>query len=130
MARQTVLDFIAAINAHDIEKIISLMTEDHIFIDCHGNRQNKNEMRIGWLGYFSWFPDYRIEIEEMLVLGRTVGIFGFASATYNTQDVLPDQNHWRLPAAWKAAVENNKIKLWQVYADSKIPFAIMNRSGK
>jgi len=32
--------------------------------------------------------------------------------------------------AWRVVVENGLIKSWQVYADSKIPFDIMNDSDK
>jgi hypothetical protein len=33
-----------------------------------------------------------------------------------------------VPAAWRVIVENGKVKVWQVYADSKIPFDIMNNA--
>jgi hypothetical protein len=28
-----------------------------------------------------------------------------------------NSNFWRIPASWKAIVENNKIKHWQVFCD-------------
>jgi ketosteroid isomerase-like protein len=32
---KAVYEFVNAINDHDVEKIYSLMTEDHLFIDAH-----------------------------------------------------------------------------------------------
>jgi len=39
------------------------------------------------------------------------------------------ENYWHLSVAWKAIIKNGKIQLWQVYADSKIPFDIMNKNN-
>jgi ketosteroid isomerase-like protein len=106
------------------------MTDDHTFIDSHGNEvAGKEKMRAGWIGYFQLFPDYKIEITEIFQNGECIAAFGFASGTYQG---LSDrkENYWRLPASWKAIVKNRKILLWQVYADSKIPFDIINKNKK
>ncbi len=29
---------------------------------------------------------------------------------------------WKIPAAWRAIARDGKIKLWQVYADTKTQF--------
>ena len=142
---QTVSDFVAAINSHNLETIGTLMTDDHTFIDSHGNQVvGKGKMQAGWKGYFAWFPDYKIEIETMMEnacplaessrrpkrssrrRGDTVAAFGFASGTFNGVPTSDKKNHWRLPASWKAIVVNGKIKLWQVFADTKIPFDIID----
>jgi hypothetical protein len=34
-----------------------------------------------------------------------------------------------MPAAWKAIIEDGKIKLWQVYADTKVVFELMGKNG-
>ena len=39
-------------------------------------------------------------------------------------------NYWHLPASWKAIIKNGKIYLWQVYADAKIPYDIINKNKK
>ena len=104
------------------------MTDDHTFIDSHGNAiTGKEKMRAGWIGYFQLFPDYKIEITQILLSGESIAAFGFAGGTYKSLIDKKD-NYWRLPAAWKAVVRNEKIRLWQVYADSKIPFDIINNS--
>jgi ketosteroid isomerase-like protein len=130
MDKQIIHDFVSAINEHNVEKICSLMTDDHQFIDSQGNvALGKEKMRAGWIGYFQLFPDYKIEITDIFLDGNTIAAFGFASGTF---EGLSDrkENYWRLPASWKAVIKNNKIQLWQVYADSKIPFDIISKSKK
>jgi ketosteroid isomerase-like protein len=131
MSTQLIHDFAAAISAHDIEKICSLMAEDHTFIDAHGNEVvGKEKMKVGWSGYFQWFPDYKIEVHEVFTNGDCIAAFGFASGTYKGLTTENNENYWRLPASWKVIVEADKIQLWQVYADTKIPFDIISRNQR
>ena len=110
--------FIAAINRRVPAEISSLMTEDHTFVDSGGGSQSGREkMTAGWEEYFRMFPDYRIQVESILGDRALVAVFGSASGTYNGKRGLVPENRIEMPAAWKAVVENNKIKLWQVYAD-------------
>jgi ketosteroid isomerase-like protein len=130
MSKQLAYSFIDAINEHNVDKLCSLMTDDHTFIDSHGNETvGKEKMRAGWIGYFQIFPDYKIEVTKIFIDGDTVAAFGFASGTF---DGLKDrkENSWRLPASWKAIIKNGKILLWQVYCDAKIPFDIINNAKK
>jgi ketosteroid isomerase-like protein len=125
MNKQLVLSFIDAINEHHVSLICSFITEDHQFIDSQGNETiGKENIRSGWIGYFQLFPDYTIEVTDIFVHGDTVAAFGFAGGTY--QSVA--ENSWRLPASWKAVVKNGKIQLWQVYADSKIPYDVISKA--
>lgn len=128
MEKRVALDFVNAINLHDVDKILALMTDDHVFIDTYGQSESKEAMKQGWPGYFEWFPDYRIEIEEVLTSGNTVVLLGYAGGTYRGKPGQDGKNCWRLPAAWRVVLENEKVKVWQVYADSKIPFDIMGNA--
>ena len=129
MNKKTVYDFANAINEHNTDKIFFLMADDHKFIDSHGNEATgKDNMKAGWKGYFQLFPDYRIEITDFFDDGNIIACFGFASGTYKGLAKEKNENYWRLPASWKVIVENNKIKLWQVYADTKIPFDIIENN--
>lgn len=117
MNTKTVLAFIDSINAHDVQRIKGYLTDDHVFIDAQDTEhRGKQRMGEGWSEYFALFPDYTIEVEDVLERDDLVAVFGYASATYKglTEDRT---NFWRLPAAWKGIIERNKIKLWQVYAD-------------
>ncbi len=46
---------------------------------------------------------------------------GFASATH-----APSQTTWRIPAAWRARVEDDRIAEWQVYADNKPIYELLS----
>ena len=57
-------EFVRCINAHDPKGLVSLCTADHIFIDSLGSQlSGQEQLEQAWTGYFSLFPDYRIEIE-------------------------------------------------------------------
>ena len=130
MNMQPVHSFINAINEHNVDRICSLMAEDHKFIDSQGNEVvGREKMRAGWIGYFQLFPDYRIEVTEIYVHDNKVGAFGFASGTFQGLKEKKE-NYWRLPASWKAIVKDDTIQLWQVFADSKIPYDIINKGKK
>ncbi len=116
--KEIVLAFIDAINDHDVDKIYDLMPDDHIFIDGSGGKhEGKNDMKDGWKNYYNMFPDYRLEITDIIESNSVIGLFGYASGTYNLNNGMTKDNFWKTPAAWKAIVENQKIKLWQVYCD-------------
>ncbi len=113
-----VRNFIAAINNGDASQLSRLMTEDHTFIDSRGRVESgRKKMTDGWKGYFRMFPDYRIDVDDILQEGNLVAFFGSAFGTYNGNRGLVPENRIEMPAAWKAIVENEKIKVWQVYAD-------------
>jgi limonene-1,2-epoxide hydrolase len=110
--------FIGAINRHDLSELSGLMTEDHTFVDSAGRTHTGRENMIaGWKQYFGMFPDYAIRVERVLADKGFVAVFGSASGTYNGKRGLVAENRIAMPAAWRALVENGKIKLWQVYAD-------------
>jgi len=129
--QETVLAFIRSINAHDVEGLGELMSVDHTFIDAHGNEVvGKEKMIAGWRAYFEWFPDYYIEVNDVFEgevsdRGQTFALFGFAGGSFKGKQ----SECWRLPAAWKASVINGRVTLWQVFADTKIPFEIIERNS-
>jgi ketosteroid isomerase-like protein len=128
--KETILNFIDRINAHDVDGLGELMSDDHTFIDAHGNEvSGKDKMVPGWRGYFEWFPDYFIEVTDVFegestADGQTFAMFGFAGGSFKGKE----SESWRLPAAWKAIVKDGRFTLWQVFADTKIPFEIMERN--
>jgi len=122
--------FVKAINDHDVDEIINLISGDHIFIDALDNKSvGKKGMKDGWKGYYELFPDYQIEISDITENVSTIGLFGYVSATYKNLTNKLNSNFWRIPASWKAIVENNKIKHWQVYCDYSSLFKIIERNN-
>ena len=126
-AKETVKAFQHAINVHSIAQMEALLTNDHVFINALGNEVKGKaiELTSEWDNYFKWFPDYHMEITEVFVHGDTVAAFGFAEGSYKGNK----ENHWRLPASWRAVVHEQRIKLWQVYADTKLPLDIMAKGN-
>ena len=121
--------FVKAINDHEVDEIINLMSQGHIFIDALGNKSvGKEGMKEGWEGYYELFPDYQIEISDITENVSAIGLFGYISATYKNLTNKLNSNFWRTPASWKAIVENNKIKHWQVYCDYSGLFKIIEKN--
>ncbi|MBT8379170.1 MAG: nuclear transport factor 2 family protein, partial [Ignavibacteria bacterium] len=113
-----VQSFNNAINEGNVQLLSSLMTEDHTFVDASGTAHlGVKEMTEGWKDFFHMFPDYKNNFENILQDGNLVVALGTACGTYNGNRGLIPENRIKWSAAWKAIVENNKIKLWQVYAD-------------
>jgi len=129
--KQAILAFIDRINAHDVQGLAALMSDDHTFVDAHGNQVcGREKMTAGWRGYFEWFPDYWIEVTDVFEGDVSAGdqsfaLFGFAGGSFKGKQT----ESWRLPAAWKAIVRDGRVALWQVFADTKIPFEIIERNG-
>jgi hypothetical protein len=102
------------------------MTDDHLFVDGLGNTMKGREpLRTAWTSYLQWFPDYRVSHDEIFSNGTVVASFGSAEGTYAKNGKLPKENHWRVPAAWKAIIRNGLIAEWHVYADNQPARKIM-----
>lgn len=107
-----------AINEGDIDTLSSLMTDNHTFIDSAGTVISGAEKAAeGWKRFFAMFPDYKNNFENIFQKGNMVIAVGSACGTYKGHRGLVPENRIEMPAAWKAIVENEKIKEWQVYAD-------------
>ena len=75
-------------------------------------------MEAGWMGYFSICPDYRIRIDTMMDKAGGVLAVGEAGGTTDGQS-------WRIPAAWKAVVRDDRVAEWRVFADNKPLYEIL-----
>jgi ketosteroid isomerase-like protein len=123
---EVVLEFVARINHHDVGGLVALMSEDHSFVDGLGQVvRGRERMEKGWLGYFGWFPDYSIRVDDMLNHGNLVALFGSAEGTYSVNGKLLAENHWKIPAAWKAVLREGRVSEWAVYADNEPVWKIM-----
>jgi len=120
---ETVLAFVEAINNHDVDRIVSLCTEDHRFIDAHGGSVHAGNLASAWRGYFHFMPHYGIEVETVLRERNVVAVFGSAWGSMNALN--PDDRSWGRPCAWQAHVHDNRIRRWQVYVDTKPVFDLL-----
>jgi len=129
-AIDVVLKFEQLINSRSAEAVCSLLTPDTVFIDSLGNRlQGTEKLRTAWEGYFKMVPDYSISHSEIFAEGNTVAVFGSAQGTFSRDGQLRKENFWKTPAAWRAVVKDDKIALWQVYADNEPIRAIIRKAS-
>ncbi len=117
---RTVIRFVNEINRHDLPAMLALVSADHVFVDGLGHEvRGRERLREAWEAYFALFPDYRILIEDHLQAGIVVGLFGSASGTFAVNGELSPSRRWKIPAAWKAIVREERVERWQVYADNE-----------
>lgn len=120
--------FVERINAHDVDGLNELMSDDHLFIDAEGEAfYGAAAIMEGWRGYFAWMPDYTITVNILLERGNVVGVFGTAGGTYSVGGELYPSNRWQVSAAWQAVVKDGKIARWQVFCDTRGVYKIMER---
>jgi predicted enzyme related to lactoylglutathione lyase/ketosteroid isomerase-like protein len=116
-------DFVTAINKHDTGRLGTLMTADHILLDARGKEiSGPATLLTAWISYFKWFPDYAIELSEVWEMGPVIMATGFASGSYKGLAGENGEFRWKIPAAWKAVIREDKVSHWQVFADTKIPY--------
>lgn len=126
---EIVLQFMEQVNRHDVDRLVGMMTGDHVFIDSLGQAvHGREKMRAAWQGYFSFCPDYWISHEEIFANGERVAVFGAAGGTIAANGKLTVENKWRTPAAWLAIVEGDLVKEWRVYADNKPVYDILAKA--
>jgi ketosteroid isomerase-like protein len=124
MTPQKILEqFVTAINAHDVERLASLLTPDHRFIDSLGSVvEGRDAVREGWQFYFSMVPDYNLDISRCFLAdhnGDEAMLAGVASGSYWSKGVKRPNSLWSTPAALRAIIREGRIAEWQVYADNK-----------
>ena len=128
--KQVAIKFAEAISSRYVDALYELMTEDHTFIDGMGQTVSGRErMRDGWRGYYSMVPDYAIEVTEAFESGNTVAMLGEAFGTFSSDGTIKKENFWKVPAAWRAVIDGDKVRQWQVYADNEPIREIMRREG-
>jgi ketosteroid isomerase-like protein len=113
--------WLAAINAHDVNALATLMSADHLFVDSLGSRvTDAKSMETGWRAYFAMCPDYWIRADLAISEGDTMLVAGEAGGTI-------DGESWRTPAAWKVVIRDGRVAEWRVFADNKPVYEILGR---
>lgn len=110
--------FVEAVNSRNIDGLSEMMTDDHVYIDSDGTEYpGRRKMLKRWVDYFTIVPDYRIEVREKFVRDDTVVLLGIAEGTFARDGALFPENHWSVPAAWRAVVDNERVSVWQLYVN-------------
>ncbi len=126
---ESVRRLVAAINARDVPAILTCLTPDHRFVDSLGAVIGGHAaLEQAWQAYFRIVPDYAVQIEEELVLGNVVVLFGAAGGTYAPDGSPGRDARWRSPAAWRAVVRDGGVAEWRVYADNEPLRALVRRA--
>lgn len=99
------LKFNERINQRDLDGLVKLMTEDHVFIDNSGGANGN--MKEGWREFFEDYPDYRNIFTSVTVTANVVVMIG-----YSTCSTEPKLNG---PSMWTAKVCNDRVSEWRVY---------------
>jgi ketosteroid isomerase-like protein len=114
------LRFVARINAHDVQGLIEMMTEDHVIVDSLGNESSRPAIEDGWKQYFAMVPDYWIKIDRVLVDRDTAILFGSAGGTYVPKGGnIKVENKWETPAVWVTKLKDAKVLKWRIYSDNE-----------
>ena len=110
----------AAINSGRGEAVAKAMTPDGVFIDSLGRRiEGRAALTVAWRSFCRLVPDYRIEIEAMMVEELDALAHGWAGGTVHRDSLPVGGGAWRVPAAWRATTDGaRRIALWQVFADT------------
>ena len=115
---EVAMAFVEAINAKNVERMASLMTDDHTFIDGDGSEYSgKDRMTIGWKEHLELIPDLTLSIAQHFEENETVVLLGWSSGTIVQNGELKRENSWRVPCAWRVVVESEKVAIWQLYAN-------------
>jgi ketosteroid isomerase-like protein len=110
------LRFVEQINRQNLPGLVSLMTDDHTFIDSSGDVQCGREMmRQGWAGYFDLCPDYMIYVAEIYLAGDNVILVGRTTGSHLQQ---PRHEEIRETIIWIATVTAEQVAQWQIVADT------------
>ena len=125
---EVALSFVKAINAHRVDALYELMTDDHVFVDSDGTEVSGRErMSEGWKDYFTMAPDYEIIVKETFQGENTVVFLGIAEGTFSDGGTIDPANHWAVPAAWRAVIDEDRVAVWQVYVNPEPMQKILDR---
>ena len=125
---QVTLDFLGAVNRHDLVAMESVMTDDHRFMGPYGeNVVGRAAILKGWADYFRAFPDYNLEIEEIFQVEG--GTMGHGSSTSTSLAAVESGRQFRIPTAFRTKVTGHQVSLWRTFTDTMLPTDIIgNRS--
>lgn len=122
-AGEVFVSFVAAINAHDFASLSRLMTDDHVLVDALGKRLHGREtMLSAWEGFFQSFPGYHVEVGDLFTKRDSVAAFGEASGRWRVDGRDLAKREWRVPAAWRAVIDGDRVAEWRVFCDTAWAF--------
>ncbi|HEY5854363.1 MAG TPA: nuclear transport factor 2 family protein [Aldersonia sp.] len=111
-----VVGFVDAINRGDVERLCSLMTEDHrLQVLDEAPLAGRAANREAWIGYTTAYPDYVIYPSRIVDHGAEVFVLGTTTGSHLG---LADEEERTLGVIWRAVVRDGALSVWQVIEDS------------
>lgn len=102
--------FNGAITDRDLDRLASLMTEDHAFVDTAGRVVDGRAAAVeAWRGFFAAYPGYRSVFTTVLVDEELVLATGYSEGTDPALDG---------PAIWVATIHEGLVAQWRVFDDT------------
>lgn len=125
--KQTVLAFVEAINAHDVNAIVDLLSADYEFVNSSGDRfhQSPQFFRDEWSSQFAKHPDFRIRVGKVIADAEGVALFGYSEGTYAPDGELRPENRWSVPAAFLAMARNGKVTYFESFSDASMVYDLI-----
>lgn len=120
------VSFVDAINAKDLNAMMHIMGEEHIFVDSLGNFfEGCSELKLAWRRMFRNFPNYQLRVERIIEDGDTIVLMGCSSGSARSTG----DYDWHVPTVWVATVDGYNVKEWRMYADNTALACASNRAN-
>ncbi|NLI99168.1 nuclear transport factor 2 family protein [bacterium] len=111
--RQTILEFVDAINRKDVSALDDMMSVDHVFIDYAGGRtQGRERMLEGWKEYFRLYPDYKIHVHKVFISGSDAALIGSVMGSH-----LTPEEESSTTFVWTARIADGLVAEWRIYKE-------------
>jgi len=124
--KQTILKFLDRVNAHDVEGIMNLVSDEYEFVNSSGDHfRDRQFIRDTWRAQFENHPDYHIRADRVIADPDCVGVFGWAEGTYAPDGELREEDHWEVPCAFLFIAKDGKVTYFESYSDTSIVFDVM-----
>jgi ketosteroid isomerase-like protein len=124
--KETVLQFVDRINAHDVDGIMRLISPAYEFVNSSGEHfKDRQFIRDTWEAQFHAHPDYRIRVQRVIADDEGVGLFGMAEGTYAPDGRASEDDHWEMPCAFLCIARDGLVTYFESYADTSIVFNVM-----
>lgn len=128
--RETAVAFFDRINAHDVDGIVGLLSDEYQFVNSSGDQfSGRQFMRETWADQFSKHPDFRIRVRNVIADENGVAIFGFSEGTYAPDGQMREENKWSVPAAYLLKASAGKITYFETYSDASMVYDLMQGEG-
>ena len=111
-----VVGFLDAINRGDIDRLCSLMTEEHrLQVLDAAPVAGRETNREAWIGYATAYPDYVVYPSLIVDRGAEVIVLGTTTGSHLG---LPDAEERKLGVIWRALVDDGALSLWEIIDDT------------